>query len=64
MEDLEEEEEERMDDGQGEGCSLKTGAGKMRGQFPSLPILPLWFLSSIIGNRTAEGEDGVPEKRQ
>lgn len=63
MEDLEE--EERMDDGQqdSEGCSLKTGREKMRGQFPSLPILPLWFLSSIFGSRTAEGEDGVQEKR-
>lgn len=45
-----------MDDGQqdSERWSLKTGREKMRGQFPSLPILPLWFRSSIIGSRTAE----------
>lgn len=55
-----------MDDGQqdSERWSLKTGREKMRGQFPSLPILPLWFLSSIIGSRTVEAwGSGVQVKR-
>lgn len=40
------------------GCSVESGERMTWGQFASLTILPLRFLSSIIGSRTAEGEDG------